>query len=262
MARNGEHHLIHQESPTQSLASRAFHPELFRCSAWMQEDVGAWTGEGAENEARGFVVYVGLSEKLAAARGTSLVKVVQSLCSAARELVPEAQSDAAVALAPANIAGTDLQVVYRALRDRAIEGTGHPDRLVRAKVRRDLADLDYRRELAADTRKQVEIARAIGITQGNVSHLRSKRPAPALEGFSGASPYEVCQRHAAGELTDDELVDELGRWPYRAADNRTDGYDSLLVSVSGSFDDVDLALDQGLIPEELYGRIYEAIEGR
>lgn len=231
-------------------------------------------GRRTGNEARGIVFFVGLSEKVAEARGTSLANVVQTVLSTTQKLVPEAESEAAVALASADVPGTDLQAVYRALDEHtadasstAIEEAGHQDRLVRAKVRRDLADLDYRRKVvdaSAGGRKQVEIARATGTTQGNVSHLLSpgKRPTPVLRGFHGATPYEVCQRHAAGQLTDDELVNELGRWPYLDADTRTDGYNSLLVPVSGSFDDVDLALDQGLIPEELYGRIYEAIEGR
>ncbi|GGG54538.1 hypothetical protein GCM10011374_16790 [Kocuria dechangensis] len=70
-----------------------------------------------ENEARGFVIYVGLNEETAAANGTSLVKMVQSIRAYAQQLVPEADSYAAVALAPANTAGTDLEVVRNALGD-------------------------------------------------------------------------------------------------------------------------------------------------
>lgn len=70
-----------------------------------------------ENEARGFVIYVGLNEETAAASGTSLVKIVQSIRAYAQQLVPQADSYAAVALAPANTAGTDLEVVRNALGD-------------------------------------------------------------------------------------------------------------------------------------------------
>ncbi|MCM3485841.1 MULTISPECIES: winged helix-turn-helix domain-containing protein [Kocuria] len=70
-----------------------------------------------ENEARGFVIYVGLDEETAAASGTSLVKMVQSIRAYAQQLVPQADSYAAVALAPANTAGTDLEVVRNALGD-------------------------------------------------------------------------------------------------------------------------------------------------
>ncbi|MFC4903169.1 winged helix-turn-helix domain-containing protein [Kocuria oceani] len=70
-----------------------------------------------ENEARGFVIYVGLNEETAAANGTSLVKMVQSIRAYAQQLVPEADSYAAVALAPANTTGSDLEVVRNALGD-------------------------------------------------------------------------------------------------------------------------------------------------
>jgi DNA-binding winged helix-turn-helix (wHTH) protein len=70
-----------------------------------------------ENEARGFVIYVGLNEETAAAHGTSLVKMVQNIRAYAQQLVPDAESYAAVALAPAQTAGSDLEVVRNALGD-------------------------------------------------------------------------------------------------------------------------------------------------
>ncbi|WP_345443712.1 winged helix-turn-helix domain-containing protein [Rothia endophytica] len=70
-----------------------------------------------ENEARGFVVYVGLSEEAAASNGTSLVRIVQDLRAYAHNLAPEAESYAAVALAPAGAEGSDLEVVRNALGD-------------------------------------------------------------------------------------------------------------------------------------------------
>ncbi|MDO5749769.1 MAG: winged helix-turn-helix domain-containing protein [Rothia sp. (in: high G+C Gram-positive bacteria)] len=74
-------------------------------------------GGTPENEARGFVLYVGLNEELAAANGTSLVRIVQDLRTYAHHLAPEAESYAAVALAPVNAEGTDLEVVRNALGD-------------------------------------------------------------------------------------------------------------------------------------------------
>lgn len=70
-----------------------------------------------ESEARGFVLYVGLSEEAAAANGTSLVRIVQDLRAYAHNLAPEAESYAAVALAPASAEGSDLEVVRNALGD-------------------------------------------------------------------------------------------------------------------------------------------------
>lgn len=71
----------------------------------------------AENEARGFVIYVGLSEEAAAESGTSLVRIVQDLRAYAHNLAPESESYAAVALAPSDSKGSDLEVVRNALGD-------------------------------------------------------------------------------------------------------------------------------------------------
>lgn len=70
-----------------------------------------------EHEARGFVLYVGLNEDLAADSGTSLVQMVQGIRSYATTLVPEAQTYAAVAIAPTGTEGSDLDVVRDALGD-------------------------------------------------------------------------------------------------------------------------------------------------
>jgi len=51
--------------------------------------------QAQENEARGFVLYVGLNEELAAANGTSLVRIVQDLRTYAHHLAPESESYAA-----------------------------------------------------------------------------------------------------------------------------------------------------------------------
>lgn len=69
------------------------------------------------NEARGFVLYVGLDEAKAAEDGTTLVEVVRQLRRAVAELSPQAETYAAVALAQAGAQGTDLQVVRNALGD-------------------------------------------------------------------------------------------------------------------------------------------------
>ena len=74
-------------------------------------------GGAHENEARGFVLYVGLNEELGAANGTSLVRIVQDLRNYAHHLAPEAESYAAVALAPTSAEGSDLEVVRNALGD-------------------------------------------------------------------------------------------------------------------------------------------------
>lgn len=68
-------------------------------------------------EARGFVLYVGLDEAKATAAGTTLAAVVEQLRKLAAELVPGAETHAAVALAPAGAGGRDVEVVRLALQD-------------------------------------------------------------------------------------------------------------------------------------------------
>ena len=73
-----------------------------------------------DTTARGFVLYVALDEETAANSGTTLTKLAQDVRAHVRSLVPQAQSHAAVALAPADAAGSDIDVVRRALGDPTV----------------------------------------------------------------------------------------------------------------------------------------------
>ena len=68
-------------------------------------------------EARGFVLYVGLDEAKAAAAGTSLGEIVEAIKALTAQFAPEAETHAAVALAPRGAGGRDLDVVRLALQD-------------------------------------------------------------------------------------------------------------------------------------------------
>ncbi|TLP94499.1 hypothetical protein FEF26_11930 [Nesterenkonia salmonea] len=83
----------------------------------------------------------------------------------------------------------------------------------------------------------------MGISQPALSKaLKATETVPEpREGFSGASPYEICARYDAGFIDRDQLVDELTRWSY-GAQGGTDGYDSLIVDQPGSWTHVELAL--------------------
>ena len=77
-----------------------------------------------DTEARGFALYVGLDEQSAAAAGTSLTEVVVALRQKLNEIVPNLADEtfAAVALAPKNAGGRNLDVVRTALHDpRALD---------------------------------------------------------------------------------------------------------------------------------------------
>jgi DNA-binding winged helix-turn-helix (wHTH) protein len=73
----------------------------------------------AGTEARGFALYVGLDEFKALDSGTDLGHVVEQLKNLLAQLVPSAETYAAVALAPAGAGGRDVEVVRLALQDPA-----------------------------------------------------------------------------------------------------------------------------------------------
>ena len=71
---------------------------------------------------KGFALYVGLDEATAAERGLDLGKVVEALKKLTNDLVPGTETYAAVALAPKNIGGKNVDIVRTALRDpRALD---------------------------------------------------------------------------------------------------------------------------------------------
>lgn len=70
--------------------------------------------------ARGFALYIGLSEKLAAENETTLRQVAEALNRTLQELVPNAGSHAVVALAPKTAQGSDVDLVRLALSEPEI----------------------------------------------------------------------------------------------------------------------------------------------
>lgn len=94
----------------------------------------------ADAEARGFALYVGLDEAKARAAGTTLAEVVQALRRLADDLVPTAETYAAVALAPGGTGGRDVEIVRRALTTPiATDDPAAPPRAAVAGVVIDLA---------------------------------------------------------------------------------------------------------------------------
>ena len=73
----------------------------------------------SSREPRGFALYVGISEKDAAAAGHSLHKIVSELKKSVDEYVPGSETHASIALAPEGAGGNDLDIVRMALHDPA-----------------------------------------------------------------------------------------------------------------------------------------------
>lgn len=91
-------------------------------------------GVSTDNVARGFVLYVGVDEDTAAAAGTSLAKLAQDIRAYAQTLVPQAQSYAAVAIAPSDAVGTALDVVRSTFGDPTVPGRGRQETIRPASV--------------------------------------------------------------------------------------------------------------------------------
>ncbi|ACZ32470.1 hypothetical protein Xcel_3471 (plasmid) [Xylanimonas cellulosilytica DSM 15894] len=122
-----------------------------------------------------------------------------------------------------------------------------------------LDELRSLRRLSA-TMSQTALAKALAITQPTVnSALKRAQHIPDVpEGFSGASPYEIAERYAAGLIDREQLIYELARFPY-APTPTTDGYDWLTADVPNTVGDVGDALDDGLIDEDTYVAIQQRI---
>ncbi len=80
-----------------------------------------------DTAARGFVLYVALDEATAAAAGTTFSKLAQDVRAYVNSLVPTAESHAAVALAPADAPGSDIDVVRAALGDPTVARRPRPE---------------------------------------------------------------------------------------------------------------------------------------
>ncbi len=80
-----------------------------------------------DTTARGFVLYVALDEATAAAAGTTFTKLAQDVRAYVRSLVPTAESHAAVALAPSDAPGSDIDVVRAALGDPTVARRPRPE---------------------------------------------------------------------------------------------------------------------------------------
>lgn len=140
----------------------------------------------------------------------------------------------------------------------------------RARARREIGGLDYIRNIraAVETADQREVARALGVSQPAISRLllqaeaRGVKPIP--EGFSGASPREIAERYAAGDIDRETMIRELSTWPYTKNEGATaaaaEWESTPYLDTPGSFAEVGQAFDQGLIDGDAYEQILDAAD--
>ncbi len=98
--------------------------------------------------AKGFALYVGISEEEAQAAGTSLAEIAAALKQTISNLVPEKShaTYAAIALAPEAAAGSNLEITRLALKEpRAVNGSLPPQPLEKTAAKGLVVDLTRRR---------------------------------------------------------------------------------------------------------------------
>ncbi|PRI12500.1 hypothetical protein B4915_00880 [Leucobacter massiliensis] len=137
----------------------------------------------------------------------------------------------------------------------------------KARYRREVADLDYRRSIVRLKQgglTQKSIAAMVGVAQPTVQKLLARAATVKMpaEGFAGADPYEICERYAAGLIDRAQLMDELTRWEYAPPARTNDYFDDLLFDAPGSTDDLERARRRGLIDEDTFYEVLDRIEPR
>jgi len=76
-------------------------------------------------------------------------------------------------------------------------------------------------------------------------------PAPEVDSKPELSPYQLCNRFALGYINEAHLVQQLTAWQYGER-SMTDGFGWLTVPVAGSWEEVESALNDGLISDRIY----------
>jgi DNA-binding winged helix-turn-helix (wHTH) protein len=126
------------------------------------------TGENSA-QIRGFALYVGLDEASAAAAGTTLSDVLATLRKAVDNAVPGTESHAAVAYAPSQQRGKNLDIVRLALREpRAVADLLPPKPEQKAGVTIDISrkKVVINSESAPLTYKEFELLQFLVLREG------------------------------------------------------------------------------------------------
>lgn len=136
--------------------------------------------------------------------------------------------------------------------------------LARAFARRARAEADFYATVAeiGATVPQTQIAAALHTNQSTVSRWATRGRQQTPPGQLGRNAYEVAQRFAAGEITREQMLEALTRWPYRPSTpppveewNITPA-----PAAAGSFEAaVGRAYDDGLLTAEDYDAILDAL---
>jgi hypothetical protein len=156
--------------------------------------------------------------------------------------------------------GINQQGVLRTLRSEgAVTAAAVVDALHVVTSRVALAGIDRDRLIRlalVSGSSQSALARELGMTQARISQIAAV-PESVPEGLSGATPLEIAQRYAVGEIDRAQAVEELSRFPYRSASEPSELDDAWEPGPLTWADVVDVHR-QGLIDDDMYD---DALDG-
>ncbi len=134
---------------------------------------------------------------------------------------------------------------------------------VLARRRRDLAELDFRREVrrlldGGDSVEDVAVWVGLPLRPEHAQEVvrAASEVSMPVEGLSGATPYEICERYSVGEFDRAQLIDELKRYPYVPGGRPAPG-DDLIVDPPGTSFEISHAKRMGLVDEAVYRDVFD-----
>lgn len=145
------------------------------------------------------------------------------------------------------------------------------DELLRG-ARRDRSECELRARdyqckvfLLTKRMSQAKVARKLGVSRPAVAKMiRGALEMPQrLEGFSGATPYEIAQRYAAGDIDRATAMAELVRWPYTPGlSSCSESWANLEHTPEGTLGEVGRAYDDGLLDAGVHDEILRRAAAR
>jgi len=78
--------------------------------------------------------------------------------------------------------------------------------------------------------------------------------AAGAPGPGQVGPYETARQYAAGQLSREQVIDQLARWPYRPG-HPSDGYDWTTLDPGEFNETVGKALSDGLLEGDTYDAV-------
>lgn len=195
--------------------------------------------------------------KLVMKKGKAANATSELLVEKIRSQAPQMKSKAHKLLVASPLLPLSPRVVQKMRQQRMLS------RLHNQRLRIEVMTLEYKRTLKAvkgEKIPQKAVAEKLGISQPAVAKsMKNARDVPdVLPNRIAATPFEVCQKYAAGLVKRDVLISELVRWTYSPTP-MADEHGDYKGGISGTFDEVTVAKRMGLLDGKTYAEIVARI---